>query len=382
MTQIGPDLRHPRLSAAKFVFSGWPKDANDCAFVGREHTEANFQASFRSDKLLIKLSQPTFKENAQPMSKFRFALNIFAITIFTLTAAMVAQAQTRTWVSGVGDDLNPCSRTAPCKTYAGAISKTAKDGEISTLDPGGYGAVTITKSITINGGGGGAGYGSILASLVNGVVINITAATDVRKSVRLDGLNINGASTGLDGIRMLAGNTLHVSNTTIDGFTGDGIDLDFSAAHGTGTTLVVENTRIRNCNGSGIRTDAFGAADKINAIISNVYVTKCNIGINFVNGTLGTINESTVAKNTSHGLQVAEPNSGSNMNVVSTLIAHNGGTGVNVLNASRARITRTNILQNNVSLAPANLVDSGGNNSIAGNTTNTAPAGPAPFNQN
>ena len=316
------------------------------------------------------------------MSKFRFALNIFAITLFTLTVSIVAQAQTRTWVSGVGDDLNPCSRTAPCKTYAGAISKTAKDGEISTLDPGGFGAVTITKSITINGGGGGQGYGSILAAAVNGVNINITDAADVRKSVRIDGVNINGVSTGLDGIRMVAGNTLHVANTTIDGFTGDGIDMDFSAAHGNATTLIVENTRIRNCGGNGIRTDAFGAADKINAVISNVVVTKCNIGINFVNGTLGTVNESTVGRSTSHGLQVGEPSSGSNMNVVSTLIANNGGTGVNVLNSSRARIADTKIFQNATSLAPANLVDSGGNNSIAGNTANTAPGGPAPFPEN
>lgn len=316
------------------------------------------------------------------MSKFRFALNIFAITIFTLTVTMFAQAQTRTWVSGVGDDLNPCSRTAPCKTYAGAISKTAKDGEISTLDPGGYGAVTITKSITINGGNGGAGYGSILASGVNGIVINITDPADVRKSVRLDWININGASTGLDGIRMVAGNTLHVSNSLIDGMTGDGIDIDYSAAHGTGSTLIVENTRIRNCGGNGIRTDAFGAADKINAVISNVVVTKCNIGINFVNGTLGTINDSTIARSTSHALQVAEPTSGSNMNIVSTLVANNGGTGVNVVGSSRARIASTKILQNNVSLAPANLVDSGGNNSIAGNTTNTAPGGPSPFSEN
>src|SRR4030095_5122513 len=143
------------------------------------------------------------------MSKVRFTLNILAIAIFTLTFAMMAQAQaTRTWVSGVGDDVNPCSRTAPCKTYAGAISKTAKDGEISTLDPGGFGAVTITKSITINGGNGGQGYGSILAALVNGVIINITDVNDVRKSVRLDWLNINGASTGLDGVRFVAGNVL------------------------------------------------------------------------------------------------------------------------------------------------------------------------------
>ena len=88
------------------------------------------------------------------------------VTSFILALATMAQAQTRTWVSGVGDDLNPCSRTAPCKTFAGAISKTAKDGEISVLDPGGYGSVTITKSIYINGTHG-AGYGSILNASVN-----------------------------------------------------------------------------------------------------------------------------------------------------------------------------------------------------------------------
>src|SRR6186997_2361571 len=148
------------------------------------------------------------------MSKVRFILNTLAAVSLTLTIASLTQAQaTRTWVSGVGDDANPCSRTAPCKTYAGAISKTAKDGEISTLDPGGFGAVTITKSITINGGGAGQGYGSILASLVNGIIINITDAADVRKTVRLDWLNINGASTGLDAIRFIAGTALFVENT-------------------------------------------------------------------------------------------------------------------------------------------------------------------------
>jgi len=317
------------------------------------------------------------------MSNSRFTVSILAASIFTLAAFSMAQAQaTRTWVSGVGDDLNPCSRTAPCKTYAGAFSKTAKDGEISTLDPGGYGSVTITKSITINGGGAGAGYGSIIASLVNGIVVNITDPADVRKSVRLDWLNINGVSTGLDGVRFLAGNTLIVSNTLIDGFTGDGIEATFSAPHGTGTTLIVENTRIRNCASTGIRTNAFSAADKINATITNCWITKNGVGVNFVNGTLGSVNDSTVSNNSSHGLQVAEPNSGSNLNVINTTIAHNGGTGVNVLNTSRARITRTNIFQNSVSLAPANLVDTGGNNSIAGNGTNTAPAGPNPFPQN
>src|SRR5262245_23923450 len=67
---------------------------------------------------------------------------VFAACVFFGTSAF-AQA-TRTWVSGVGNDANPCSRTAPCKTFAGAISKTAIGGEIDALDPGGYGTITIT----------------------------------------------------------------------------------------------------------------------------------------------------------------------------------------------------------------------------------------------
>src|SRR5947207_638693 len=91
-------------------------------------------------------------------------------TLSVLVSASAARAQaTRTWVSGVGDDVNPCSRTAPCKTFAGAISKTATGGEIDALDPGGFGAVTITKSITISGEGTMA---AILASAVNGIIIN------------------------------------------------------------------------------------------------------------------------------------------------------------------------------------------------------------------
>src|SRR5580765_8665668 len=130
---------------------------------------------------------------------------LFVITaILALASAAQAQA-TRTWVSGVGDDVNPCSRTAPCKTFAGAISKTAKDGEISVLDPGGYGAVTITKSIYINGTHG-AGYGSILNAAQTGVSVNITDALDVRKAVRLRALDINGVSTGTNGVSILAAN--------------------------------------------------------------------------------------------------------------------------------------------------------------------------------
>jgi hypothetical protein len=124
--------------------------------------------------------------------------------MFFFGAVAVAEAQaTRTWVSGVGDDANPCSRTAPCKTFAGAISKTAAGGEINAIDPGGYGAVTITKSITIDGGGT---FASILAAGTTGIIVN-AGPSDV---VTIRNVAINGFNTGVNGIRFIAGGALHV----------------------------------------------------------------------------------------------------------------------------------------------------------------------------
>jgi hypothetical protein len=145
-----------------------------------------------------------------------------AVAFFPLLAPGAAQAQaSRTWVSGVGDDMNPCSRTAPCKTFAGAISKTAAGGEINCLDPAGYGAVNITKSITIDCRGT---LGSILAASVNGVVIN-----GANLVVTLRNLSISAPGNGLAGIRLVNGARLEVSNVTISGFAatnGAGISIE------------------------------------------------------------------------------------------------------------------------------------------------------------
>jgi len=141
----------------------------------------------------------------------------------------VANAQaTRTWVSGVGDDANPCSRTAPCKTFAGAISKTAPGGEIDALDPGGFGALTITKSITLDGGGGQ--VGSVLVAGTNGIVV--AAATNdvvIIRNMRLNGLLGNGSGSGnagINGIRFLTGAALHIENCYTFGFNTNGIDIE------------------------------------------------------------------------------------------------------------------------------------------------------------
>src|SRR5437588_2098084 len=142
--------------------------------------------------------------------KKRNVMTLLGILAFG-TAMMSAQA-TRTWVSGVGDDFNPCSRTAPCKTFAGAISKTAAGGEIDALDPGGFGALTITKSITIDGGGGQ--VASVLVSGTNGIVIQAGSADHVI----LRNLRINGIGSGINGVRFLAGSRLRLENDVIFGF--------------------------------------------------------------------------------------------------------------------------------------------------------------------
>src|SRR5436853_3548213 len=141
---------------------------------------------------------------------------VFGLGLLFFVSAIGNAQATRTWVSGVGDDVNPCSRTAPCKTFAGAISKTATDGEIDALDSGGFGAVTITKAITIDGDSNLAG---VLAAGTTGILVNLSTP-GVTNAVQLRNLSINGAGTGTNGIRIIAGtNTIvEIESCVIFGF--------------------------------------------------------------------------------------------------------------------------------------------------------------------
>src|SRR5438309_3642335 len=162
------------------------------------------------------------------------AVKLLAMVV--LGAGMMYGQASRTWVSGVGDDVNPCSRTAPCKPFAGAISKTAAGGEIDALDPAGYGAVTITKAITIDGGGGQ--VASVLVSGTNGIVVQ-AGPSDV---VILRNLRFNGIGTGINGIRFLSGAALIVDKCEIFGFTTNGVDI----ALGASAQAYVTQTNIQN----------------------------------------------------------------------------------------------------------------------------------------
>lgn len=314
-------------------------------------------------------------------------LQIVMLAACTVAFASLANAQaTRTWVSGVGDDANPCSRTAPCKTFAGAISKTLTDGEINCLDPAGYGAVTITKSITIDCEDT---QGAILASGVTGVLINITGSStaDPLATVRLRGLSINGAGScaapclgthsGVRGVLVSSANTrqvkLFIEELFIHGFVNEGIFFN-----GPGGDLVVNDSETIDNGTIGIRTlsTLAGATGVIHVSLNEVNASLNAQGVRFEGNTLGTIKNSTASNNSLNGY-VAFPQSigGAEMNIVDSTANDNrtfgvfsGGTGqtatVRIFN-----LTAFNNTTNQLSVNAGGSILSNGRNHI-GTPTN------------
>jgi hypothetical protein len=290
-----------------------------------------------------------------------------------LGALAPANAQaTRTWVSGFGDDANPCSRTAPCKTFAGAISKTAAAGEIDCIDPGGFGAVTITKSITLDCTGT---FGSVLASGTNGIVIN-AAATDL---VTIRGIDVEGLGLSFDGIKVFQAGAVHVEKCTIRGFragTANGINFMPSNA---GAKLFVTDSRITDNGTSGVtagiqvRPTGAGSA---NVVIDNVKVEANTFGIFFdgsgsSGGIRATIRGGMSSGNSVNGIGVSSNGTSVNVFADNVVLANNGVAGFATGGAGAAGFLSNAVVSGNSGAAisfgaPATLV-SISNNNIAGN---------------
>jgi hypothetical protein len=235
-------------------------------------------------------------------------------------ASMQAQA-TRTWVSGVGDDVNPCSRTAPCKTWAGAISKTALGGVIDALDPGGYGALTITKAITVEGNGT---LASGLSSGVNGFIVNITSGTNrdvVLRNILSDG---SGTTLGTNGVRFIAGDSLTIENSSFEQYSGQGIDFEPNSAN---ARLTLRNVTITQAGGNGVLVKpAVGGTARV--MIDDSTIVKNVNGVRVEDNGNVVINRSTIANNTSDGVH-SFSNGGSVVVVIEdSAISVNGGIGL------------------------------------------------------
>jgi hypothetical protein len=281
-------------------------------------------------------------------AKVAAAISRILIVLGTVSAAVSlggisAQAQTRTWVSGVGNDANPCSRTAPCKTFAGALSKTAAGGEINCLDPGGYGAVTITKALTINCEGT---LASILNAGTNGINVN-AGATD---RVILRGIEISGAGTGLTGIHFTAGQSLIVDNVNIFDITQSAIDVALTAA----------GIKIHTTAGTvGLSAD--------HVAISHVGTN----GVEAAAGALGTVSNSTIF---GAGNAVAATAAGATLNVDNTeLLSSNVGANATVAGAT-VELNNDSLYFNNTAIAGAvgSNVLTASNNKLSGNASNGA----------
>ena len=293
------------------------------------------------------------------------ALAAAAITAF---AAGSANAQaTRTWVSGVGDDANPCSRTAPCKTFAGAISKTAAGGEIDCLDPGGFGGVTITKAITIDCGGV---TGGVLVAGTNAVIINVATAN---AHVNLRNLTILGLGSGLSAVRILSCRFVTLDNVKINGFATAGVDLaPASGAVG----LVINDTHITNTSVAVRVSGAGGSA----VIIDNLTTANGGRGIELATGT-ATISIDNSAFQNHFVAAIATTAGNGTINVAGSLVASNvlafgaGSSG------STIRISDNDILNNTTgfTIAAGATIATSGNNTSQGNGGATVPN--ATFNE-
>jgi len=280
------------------------------------------------------------------MRKVALSLAVLGTALFSVLSTFPAHAQaSRTWVSGVGDDANPCSRTAPCKTFAGAISKTAVNGEINCLDPGGFGAVTITKSITIDCH---QVYASVLVSGTNGITINAPAG-----KVILRNININGLTTGLKGVSIIAAASVFLEDLMIMEFTQQGIS---DSRTGGGNRLFVRNTVVRNNTGAGIGA---GAGSTSNTILENVYSTGNGFGVAAAVGNQVMVSRSVMSGNATAGV---EADTGASIFVDNTEITNNG-TGVSA--NGTIILANSDIAFNTTGISGATT--SFGNNRIIGN---------------
>ena len=288
------------------------------------------------------------------------------LMVLSLPFAPVAFGQaTKTWISGVGDDANPCSRTAPCKTFAGAISKTAAGGEIDVLDPGGYGAVTITKAITLAGDGT---LGSIRTAGSNG--INISAGpTDVVTIRDIKITVINGV--GFNGIQFNAGGDLHVENCQIYGFGQQGVLFQPSG----NSSLFISNSSFRsNCGGAiYIKPVSGGTAF---AQIDHVVMEGNFRGLRAEDGSNVVVRDSIASNNDFIGFVATASSQPVTMTIDSSVSTVNGLAGVTAGTNSVVYLSNSTVMRNNVGLqAQGGSLFSFGNNRVTGNTLdNGAPS--------
>jgi len=279
---------------------------------------------------------------------------LFATTAF-------AQAQ-RTWVSGLGDDANPCSYTSPCRTFSSAITKTQTGGVISVQDPGPYSPVTISKSITIDGGGT---YASVIHT-VDGITIGFSGNDAYGNTVVLRGLTFDSPTASGYGISVGGTTPTHVH---IEGckFTRAGAGIGMFPG-GAGSSLNMKDVDIRKMSAYGVIVDPpAGTALKLN--LENVSVTQvAGYGLIIVDNTTGTISDSNFRSN-GYGASISTPTVF--VNFVNSVMSGNTNAGLNhAVSGIQTLIDGCSIFSNGTGISnTGGTVIGFTNNSIANNGT-------------
>lgn len=289
------------------------------------------------------------------MKKFKSTFQTFSLIGLFFVFAWIANAQaTRTWVSSDGDDLNPCSRSAPCATFTGAFSKTTIGGKINCIDVGSYGSVTITKSITIDCEDT---QGAVSASVLTAITINITDPNDTAKSVRLRGLAINGLGTGQNGVKITSANKVVLEEMVIDGFTQHGVSILTTVS---ALNFVMKNSTVRNNGGNGINTFLTGGTATV-SIDGSLFAFN-GIGFNQASVTTSSIQNSAFTNNTT-GVQAST--SSSLLSMKDSVVSHNV-TGISSASSATVRIGNNIITGNGLGLSGSAIL-TWENNFIDGN---------------
>jgi parallel beta helix pectate lyase-like protein/collagen triple helix repeat protein len=278
-----------------------------------------------------------------------------------LPSAALGQT-TRSWVSGVGDDANPCSRTAPCKTFPGAIAKTAASGEINVLDPGAFGTLTVTKSITILANGVTAGV--LASSGLNGFDINAAGG-----AVTIDGIDFNGLGSGVVGIKVDNASTVRIENSVITGFTTAGVEVDDP---GTATANVyIENSTIDDNAGVGVLVGpgSGGAATTVLLTNDQIEDDACGVAASSYGLQAGLPNCDTASGPTtpSGAVQVSMIGDSSSFNAGTSVLSNGPGVNVTVAND----VFAGNAL--GFGEAGGGVIQSLGGNEMFGNTSDGSP---------
>jgi hypothetical protein len=264
--------------------------------------------------------------------------------------------QTRTYVSGLGRDGNPCTPSSPCQTFEAALVRTVAGGEIYVLDSANYGAVTINKAVSITSEGAVAG---VVATSGAGIII-AAGAGDV---INLRGLDIDGGGSGGIGIQFSSGQSLNIQKSTVRGFQNSGISF---GPNGPGTLFITDTTVTNNAN-NGISVTSNGSV--VSGAINRVTASRNGTGILVYGGNASVTIIDTVAGSNNYGIGAS-----SSAVMVRNCTVSNNAIGIAADQAAIVRVGQSTVTANGTGWQATNgaQVQSYSNNNVGGNTTDGA----------